>query len=65
MKKLVRWTATYETIIDVAEGENENDVAADIVIDVKGSAYQTDTWDVDEITDATPEQIAENESSRD
>lgn len=65
VKRLVRWTATYETVIEVAEGEDERAIAAEIDVDVPGSEYQTDTWEVDEITDVAPEEIAENESSRD
>jgi hypothetical protein len=61
MKKIVRWIAVYETLINVPEGEDEDDEAANILIDVPGSTYQTDTWEVEKIRDATPEEI-ENES---
>lgn len=57
MKKLVRWTATYETLIDVPEGADERDEAAMIKIDVPDSTYQSDTWEVDSVKDATLEEI--------
>lgn len=55
MKKLVRWTAAYETVIELPDGATETDVkeaAASIDIDVPGSTYQCDSWNVEEIKDA-------------
>lgn len=54
---VVRWQATYETTINVPidaelESQTVKDAAANIDIEVKGSTYQTDTWDVTSITDA-------------
>jgi hypothetical protein len=55
MKKLtVRWSAMYETEIEVPDHCDENsqeakDAAANIPIDVIGSEYQTDTWEVESI----------------
>ena len=61
MKKIIRWTATYETLIDVPEDSCEEDEAANIMdINVRGSLYQSDTWEVERITDATPEDIEEH-----
>ncbi len=52
MKKLVRWTAEFETVIDVEEGENESDATTDITIPEDNvSRYVTDTFDVEEVTD--------------
>ena len=62
MKKLVRWTATYETLIEVADGEDERDIAANIPLDVPGSLYQTDTWEVDTITIPNDDEVAVHEA---
>jgi hypothetical protein len=51
MKKIVRWSAVYETEVEVADGEDVRDVAANIDINVPGSEYQLDTWDVEKIVD--------------
>jgi hypothetical protein len=54
MKKvIVRWTATYETVMEVSDNATKNDImdeAANITIDVPGSTYQEDTWEVEKIT---------------
>lgn len=54
MKKVViRWTAVYETIIEVPENatdEQIEDLSGDIKIDVSGSEYQSDTWEVERIS---------------
>jgi hypothetical protein len=54
MKKFtVRWTAVYETVILVEDNASEEDIkneAASIPIDVPGSEYQSDTWEVTQIT---------------
>lgn len=59
-KKLVRWTATYETLVDVPEGADEREIAASIPINVPGSVYQSDTWDVEGIHEVDDEGIAEH-----
>ncbi len=50
MKKvIVRWAAVYETVIEVPENATEHEIeelAVDIKIDVPGSEYQQDTWEV-------------------
>lgn len=49
-KVIVRWTAVYETVIEVPEDATDDDVqgeAADIKIDVPGSEYQQDTFDIE------------------
>lgn len=61
MKKLVRWTAVYETLIEVPDGASEQEVmdeAANIELDCKGSLYQSDTWEVDKIKNPTKDDIA-------
>lgn len=61
MKKLVRWTATYETLIEVPDGATEQEVmdeAANINLDCKGSLYQSDTWEVEEIENPTKYDVA-------
>ena len=52
---VIRWTATYETTVRVHEDTDLDsvevkDMAADINIDVDGSEYQTDTWEVEKIS---------------
>jgi len=52
---LVRWTAVYETVIPVSDDATPKqieDEAACINIEVPGSAYQTDTWEVEKISNA-------------
>lgn len=53
MKKvIVQWAAIYETVIEVPENATEHEIeelAADIKIDVAGSEYQQDTWEVTRI----------------
>ena len=53
-KVVVRWVSVYETtlMVDAAMSEDEirHGPAADIEIDVPGSEYQRDTWEVDAIT---------------
>ena len=54
MKKVVRWTATYETVVELPDGASETDVkdeAANIPLYLEGSEYQTDSWDVESIKD--------------
>lgn len=49
-KVIVRWTAVYETVIEVPDNATDDDVhgeAANIQIDVPGSEYQQDTFDVE------------------
>jgi len=54
MKKvIVRWSAVYETVIEVPEDateEQNEDMSGDIKIDVPGSEYQSDTWQVERIS---------------
>jgi len=54
MKKvIVRWSAVYETVIEVPEDATEEqieDMSGDIKIDVPGSEYQSDTWQVERIS---------------
>jgi hypothetical protein len=54
MKKvIVRWAAVYETVIEVPENATEHEIeelAVDIKIDVPGSEYQQDTWEVVKIS---------------
>lgn len=53
-KVVVRWTAVYETTLTVdaamSTEEIESGPAADIEIEVPGSEYQSDTWEVESIT---------------
>jgi hypothetical protein len=51
----VRWSAFYETKIQIKEGMSEAEeehaiarYAANIDIEVEGSEYQEDTWEVEE-----------------
>ena len=49
-KVIVRWTAVYETVLEVPENATTDDVqgeAANINLDVPGSEYQQDTWEVE------------------
>jgi len=53
-KLIVRWHADYETIIEVPfdvpiDSQAVKDEAVNIPIDVPGSEYQTDTWEVESI----------------
>jgi hypothetical protein len=53
-KFLVRWSAVYETVMEVPDCAEEDsqlikDNAANIPIDVPGSEYQVDTWEVESI----------------
>lgn len=57
MKYTVRWSAFYETEIEVPDGENLQDAAANISIDVPGSIYQTDSWYVQKILDEKGEEV--------
>ncbi len=55
MKKVVTWTAEYETILNLPDGSSDEDVkgaAADIPIDVPGSTYMPDSWEVKRIENA-------------
>lgn len=56
--KIVRWTAIYETLVEVKPGEDVQDNACDIDPNVIGSKYQEDTWEVTSVRDATPEEIS-------
>ena len=65
MKKLVRWTATYETMIEVPDGASEREVmdeAANIELDCKGSLYQSDTWEGESIKSPSKDDIACHEA---
>jgi len=53
-KVIVRWEAVYETTIEVPvdaplDSQAVKDEAGGISIDVPGSEYQTDTWEVESI----------------
>lgn len=54
MKVTVRWTATFETIIEVPDDANQQDIhdaAADINLDgIEDTEYQSDTWEIESIT---------------
>ena len=50
-KFIVRWNAVYETEVEAPNAEEAEEMAADICIDVKGSEYQQDTWEVEKITE--------------
>lgn len=56
-KVIVRWSAFYETTIVVPQSVSLDsqlvkDEAANINIDVPGSTYQTDTWEIEKIVHA-------------
>ena len=56
-KVVVRWEAVYETTIEVPvdaplDSQTVKDEAAGINLDVPGSEYQTDTWEVESIKEA-------------
>ena len=56
-KVVVRWEAVYETTIEVPvdaplDSEAVKDEAAGINLDVPGSVYQSDTWEVESIKEA-------------
>jgi hypothetical protein len=54
MTKRVRWTATYETVLllpDNATDQDVQDAVADIPVDVDGSEYVDNSWDVKSIRD--------------
>jgi len=60
-KLIVRWSAVYETEIEVPsfvspDYREAQDAAARIPIDVPGSEYQTDTWEVESIKEANANQ---------
>lgn len=46
MKFRVKWTATYETIIEAQDSAQAREVAADIDLDIRGSLYAEDSWEV-------------------
>lgn len=55
-KVLVRWTAVYETVIEIpqwasVDHREAHDAATRIPIEVKGSEVQVDTWQVESIKD--------------
>ena len=53
-KILVRWTAVYETEIEMEPGFTDTtaqDAAVDIRIEVPGSEYQGDTWEVEALSE--------------
>jgi hypothetical protein len=55
---VVRWTAVYETTIEIPldaplDGQEVKDAAACIDVDVRGSEYQMDTWEVEKIFEKT------------
>ncbi len=53
-KVVVRWVGVYETTLMVDAAMSEDEIrrgpAADIEIEVPGSEYQRDTWEVESIT---------------
>lgn len=52
MKIIVRWSASYETELEMPDNATETDIkdeAAKIDISVPGSTYQQDTWDVEKV----------------
>ena len=54
---VVRWQAFYETKLTVpmtATSEDISAMAADINIDVPGSTYQTDTFEVEKVVSVLP-----------
>ena len=60
-KVIVRWEAVYETEIEVPidaplNSQAVKDEAANIEVDVHGSVYQTDTWEVESIKEADANQ---------
>jgi hypothetical protein len=54
MKFRVKWTATYETVIEAEDETTARDSAADIDVSVPGSTYIEDSWEVDSLR-ALPE----------
>ena len=46
MKYKIRWQATYETVIEAENLKEARDGAGDVDIDVQGSRYIEDTWEV-------------------
>lgn len=46
MKYKIRWQATYETVVEADSPAGAKDEAGDIDIDVRGSRYVEDTWEV-------------------
>jgi hypothetical protein len=46
MKFKVKWTASYETVIEADSLEEARDGAASIEVDVPGSRYVEDSWEV-------------------
>ena len=56
----VRWTAVYETKIkvkDPADVQEVRDAAADIDICIPGSEYQSDTFEVEKVTDSKDNEV--------
>jgi len=53
MKKvLITWSAVYETVIEVDDNATIKEIeekAASISIDVPGSEYMQDTWEISKI----------------
>jgi len=64
-KLIVRWTAVYETVIEVPafvspDYREAQDAAARIPIDCPGSTYQTDTWEVERIMEKADADALDN-----
>ncbi len=52
MKKIVTWSAEYETVMELPDDASSTDVkdaAASIDIEVPGSTYLVDSWEVTRI----------------
>lgn len=53
MKFTVRWTASYETEVEASTLDEARDEAASIQVDVLGSKYVEDSWEVLKLTPVT------------
>lgn len=55
MKKIVRWTQVYETVVDLPADRNMNNLSGPELLDlntkVKGAVAQEDTFEILDITD--------------
>jgi hypothetical protein len=49
MEFKVKWTATYETVIEAENLDAAREAAADIDLSVPGSSYVEDSWEVESI----------------
>jgi hypothetical protein len=52
MKFKLKWTACYETIIEAEDLKEARDEAGNIDIDVRGSRYIEDSWEVTSLAPA-------------